>query len=85
MFSYWSSLLLESERWRQSDIPTEVQALVHRLESGAGLQLPQATPTAISSQPPAKYLVIHGANFAVLRCGRGLWEGVSGCDGVVRC
>ena len=60
------SLLLESERWRQSDVPVEVQALVHRLETGAGLQLPQAAPTIPSSQPPAKYLVIHGTNFAVL-------------------
>ncbi len=64
-----ASLLLENERWRQCEVPIEVQALVHRLETGAGLQLPQVTPSAATatSQPPAKYLVIHGANFAVLR------------------
>lgn len=41
------SLLLDGERWKQADVPAEIQSLVHRLESGI---VPQAggglrTPT----------------------------------------
>lgn len=28
------SLLLDGERWKQADVPSEIQTLVHRLEAG---------------------------------------------------
>lgn len=36
MLSY--SLLLDGERWKQADVPAEIQSLVHTLESGMTLK-----------------------------------------------
>lgn len=64
------SLLLESERWKQVEVPAEIQGLVNKLEAGIK---PPATDTKMATTdmvpaalPATKLLVIHGDNFAVV-------------------
>jgi hypothetical protein len=64
------SLLLDGERWKQTDVPAEIQALVHRLEDGIP-PLPggrrESSPELVQSgRSVSKYLVVHSQNFAVL-------------------
>ena len=63
------SLLLESERWKQVEVPGEIQGLVNRLETGIGI--PGVDPRPSHSDPPShlpptKFLIIHGNSFAVV-------------------
>lgn len=61
------SLLLEGERWKQADVPVEIQGLVNALEMGVvvgGQESSSDHPP--SGLPPTKFLLIHGSNFAVV-------------------
>lgn len=42
------SLLLDGERWKQADVPSTIQALVHRLEAG---MIVKSTKFSVSSPP----------------------------------
>eukprot|EP00731_Ephydatia_muelleri_P027820 Em0019g693a len=59
------SMLLEAERWKQTDVPAEIQALVGCLEA----KMPHPPPSTMSDghgQAPAKYLVVHGQKCTVV-------------------
>lgn len=67
----YCSLLLESERWKQVDVPAEIQRLVNTLEAGIlapGTDAKPATSDTLPAtmSPATKLLVIHGDNFAVV-------------------
>ena len=44
------SLLLDGERWKQADVPSTIQALVHRLEAGMISDVVTSTKFSVSSQ-----------------------------------
>ncbi len=61
------SLLLDGERWKQADVPVEIQSFVSTLEMGVVVGSREGTGDhAPSGLPPTKFLLIHGSNFAVV-------------------
>lgn len=62
---------MDGERWKQAEVPMEIQAFIHELEVGI---LPSSSKNeaditpglSSSSLPPNKFLVIHGTNFVVV-------------------
>lgn len=58
------SMLLEAERWKQTDVPAEIQALVSCIE--ANIPYPPSNMSDGHSQAPAKYLIVHSQKCAVV-------------------
>ena len=42
------SLLLDGERWKQADVPTEIQSLAQQLEAGVAMLIPHIHMSHIS-------------------------------------
>ena len=57
------SLLLDGERWKQTDVPPEIQQIVFALESGSG---PLLDIQVSASQLSKEYFVVKGQLFAVV-------------------
>ncbi|XP_045182088.2 vacuolar protein sorting-associated protein 54-like [Mercenaria mercenaria] len=58
------SLILDNERWKQADVPTEFQDLVYHISNTGQLCVPE-TKTEIE-RSPGEYLTVGGENYAVV-------------------
>ncbi|XP_041352361.1 vacuolar protein sorting-associated protein 54-like [Gigantopelta aegis] len=58
------SLILDNERWKQADVPSEFQDLVYHISQSDILSLPERR--ADSDRRPAEYIVVDGEQFAVV-------------------
>ncbi|XP_022787404.1 vacuolar protein sorting-associated protein 54-like isoform X1 [Stylophora pistillata] len=64
------SLILDNERWKQADVPTELQSLVDSLVDGVYPRGKEPTfsigPTATSDSKPSPVLFVNGEKFTVV-------------------
>ena len=60
----YCSLLMESERWKQCDVPPEIQDIVIAIETCKNKSL-EVKPSS-STQQSKDYLMVKGQNFAVV-------------------
>ncbi|KAL4238528.1 Vacuolar protein sorting-associated protein 54 [Mactra antiquata] len=58
------SLILDNERWKQADVPTEFQELVHHITSTGHLNIPDHKPEI--ERTPGEFLVVNDEKFAVV-------------------
>ncbi|XP_052766804.1 vacuolar protein sorting-associated protein 54-like [Mya arenaria] len=58
------SLILDNERWKQSDVPMEFQGLVEHISTTGHLSLPDNKND--SERSAGDYLMVHGDRFAVV-------------------
>ncbi|XP_066279264.1 vacuolar protein sorting-associated protein 54-like isoform X1 [Branchiostoma lanceolatum] len=59
------SLILDSERWKQTDVPVEFQELVNSVDKGV-VPPPTTKQNAITEKKPTEYLLVDGQKFAVV-------------------
>ncbi|KAF4075438.1 hypothetical protein AMELA_G00234400 [Ameiurus melas] len=59
------SLLLDTERWKQAEVPAEFQHLVDFIADGH-ITLPDRTPAGAEEKKPCDFLVVDGQKYAVV-------------------
>ncbi|XP_023680859.1 vacuolar protein sorting-associated protein 54 isoform X1 [Paramormyrops kingsleyae] len=59
------SLLLDNERWKQAEVPTEFQDLVDSIADGR-ITLPEKKPAGPEERKPSEYLCVDGQKYAVV-------------------
>ncbi|XP_017312530.1 vacuolar protein sorting-associated protein 54 [Ictalurus punctatus] len=59
------SLLLDTERWKQAEVPAEFQHLVDSIADGR-ITLPDRTPAGAEEKKPCDFLLVDGQKYAVV-------------------
>ncbi|XP_008315437.1 vacuolar protein sorting-associated protein 54 [Cynoglossus semilaevis] len=59
------SLLLDNERWKQAEVPSEFQDLVNSIAEGR-ITLPERKTAGPDQRKPAEFLIIDGQKYAVV-------------------
>uniref|UniRef100_A0A8C5HRT0 Vacuolar protein sorting-associated protein 54 n=1 Tax=Gouania willdenowi TaxID=441366 RepID=A0A8C5HRT0_GOUWI len=59
------SLLLDNERWKQAEVPTEFQDLVNSIVDGQ-ITLPERKTIGPDNRKPTEYLLVNGERYAVV-------------------
>ncbi|XP_056264350.1 vacuolar protein sorting-associated protein 54 isoform X3 [Pseudoliparis swirei] len=59
------SLLLDNERWKQAEVPTEFQDLVNSIADGR-ITLPERKIPGTEDRKPAEFLLVNGQKYAVV-------------------
>uniref|UniRef100_A0A3P9HPE1 Vacuolar protein sorting-associated protein 54 n=1 Tax=Oryzias latipes TaxID=8090 RepID=A0A3P9HPE1_ORYLA len=58
-------LLLDNERWKQAEVPTEFQDLVNSIADGK-ITLPERKTSGPDDRKPAEFLLVNGQKYAVV-------------------
>ncbi|XP_047222150.1 vacuolar protein sorting-associated protein 54 isoform X2 [Girardinichthys multiradiatus] len=58
-------LLLDNERWKQAEVPTEFQDLVNSIADGK-ISLPERKVSGPEERKPAEFLLVNGQKYAVV-------------------
>ncbi|KAI5089780.1 vacuolar protein sorting-associated protein 54, partial [Silurus meridionalis] len=58
-------LLLDTERWKQAEVPAEFQHLVDSIADG-NIRLPEREPAGPEEKKPSDFLVVEGEKYAVV-------------------